>query len=847
MLRLRFVALMLLATTALSPAAWADDRPLKGVALVIGESDYATLQKLDNPKRDARAMDDMLDSLGFSVDRVLDGDAKKLRAEIADFVDEAKDADVALVYYSGHGIEAGGSDFMVPTDTDLKTPESAGQSLVPVSDLLDQLARAVPVTIVLLDACRTNSFPAGQLVQLPGSGAPVEVAPSGLEAVRGPMPVAKASAGPDSLGMVIGFAASPGQPALDGEPDGNSPYAAALLKHFAAGGYSFGDLMTLVSEEVYLKTKARQLPWVNSSLRRVLSFGKPVEPTGDDAAAIREGRRQLLLQIAQQPAETQRYVEAVATEQGVPLDALYGMLKVLGVDGAGQGDLEKQLLQGAQKLKDFMAEKPSAAMTDPDLIRLAGLAEEAQSEGALDLALKYRAEASVRADTLSHNLDQTEADLKGSRLQLGETYNAHAQAADLSFDFATAAEMWGKAYEQVAKWDDEVAVTYKWRQGNALAEQAVHRNDQEAFAAAVEAYQVAEQVPSISNLTKARIETSIADLKTELGESAADPDTIQEAVTAYRAALDLYKSKGAPNEAWARVELGLTSALIYLSDREQGTDSLDEALAAINDAISVTDKQSDPLEWAQAQSTLGNVLRLLGDRTGDASQYKQSVDAQQAAVAAIDRDKTSLDWATAEANLGASLARIGEAEQGTDSIDAAIEAFEAALSARPRDKVPAEWAAVQHDLGGAYSTRGGKTENAGDFDKGIAAFEAALEVRSRTSAPFDWATTKRNLGIAQKQSAVLTGDAGRLDAAIESYQDALTVFTQDASAMDWAQTQADLGIAALARADQTHRKSDLKLARAAYAAAYDVYQHVSEDYAGYFKGKLKDIDKRLKQ
>jgi len=78
--------------------ARADDHPLKGVALVIGESDYATLHKLDNPKRDARAMDDMLDSLGFSVDRVLDGDANKLRAEIADFIAEAKSADVALIY-----------------------------------------------------------------------------------------------------------------------------------------------------------------------------------------------------------------------------------------------------------------------------------------------------------------------------------------------------------------------------------------------------------------------------------------------------------------------------------------------------------------------------------------------------------------------------------------------------------------------------------------------------------------------------------------------------------------------------------------------------------------------------
>jgi len=196
--RLGLLALAMLPTALLPHGALAQDHPLKGVALVIGESDYATLQKLDNPKRDARAMDDMLDSLGFTVERVLDGDAKKLRGEIADFVDEAKDADVALVYYSGHGIEAGGADYLVPTDTNLATPQTAGESLVPVSDLLDQLAKTVPVTIVLLDACRTNSFPEGQLVQLPGTTEPVQVAPSGLEAMRGPVPVAKREVSADT-------------------------------------------------------------------------------------------------------------------------------------------------------------------------------------------------------------------------------------------------------------------------------------------------------------------------------------------------------------------------------------------------------------------------------------------------------------------------------------------------------------------------------------------------------------------------------------------------------------------------------------------------------------------------
>ena len=79
MLRLKVFALALLATTAWSPLARADDHPLKGVALVIGESDYATLHKLDNPKRDARAMDSELACSGASYARRGSGDHNRLR------------------------------------------------------------------------------------------------------------------------------------------------------------------------------------------------------------------------------------------------------------------------------------------------------------------------------------------------------------------------------------------------------------------------------------------------------------------------------------------------------------------------------------------------------------------------------------------------------------------------------------------------------------------------------------------------------------------------------------------------------------------------------------------------
>src|SRR5690606_23287623 len=165
MLTLRVVAGLLLATALAAPAL--ADGPLRGVALVIGESDYDVLGDLDNPERDARALDDLLGDLGFDVNRVLDGDAEELRDEIGDFIEDAAEADVALIYYSGHGVELGGRNYLVPVDTDLTSPQSAGQSLVAVDDMLDELARTVPVTIILLDACRTNAFPPGQLIALP--------------------------------------------------------------------------------------------------------------------------------------------------------------------------------------------------------------------------------------------------------------------------------------------------------------------------------------------------------------------------------------------------------------------------------------------------------------------------------------------------------------------------------------------------------------------------------------------------------------------------------------------------------------------------------------------------------
>jgi uncharacterized caspase-like protein len=844
MLKTTMIAALLMATTALSPLGALAEEPLRGVALVIGESDYGTLADLANPENDARAMDDLLGDLGFDVSRVLDGDAERLRDRIEEFVEEAADADVALVYYSGHGVELGGQNYLVPTDTDLSSPEAAGKSLVAVEDLLDELAKTVPVTIVLLDACRSDAFPAGQEFKLP-DGEEVAVEGPGLEAVKGPTPIGRPDVPADSLGMVIGFAASPGQPALDGEPGGNSPYAAALVKHFAAGGYSLADLMTMVSEEVYLKTHAQQLPWVNSSLRRVLQFGAPVEETGGDEAEIRDGRRQLLLTIASAPETTRRYVETVARSEGVPLDALYGMLKVLGVDtSGGEQEIEKQLREGAAKLKEFLEAQPGGVKTDVELVRLAGLADKAQAEGAIDLALKFRQAATGRADELDANVDEAEANLKSDRLQIGSTYADHARTAVLNFDFAVAAHMWGKAFEQVEKWDDGLALAYKWKEASAMADVGQYKGDNAALERALTLFDEAAALAKTGSEDWRGIRNDYGVALETLGERQGDDAMLRDAAAAFEDALDERSFERDPR-GWARTQSNLGVVLMNIGMREQEIDTLVAAREAFTAALDGFDREAGPLDWGKAQSNLGNVLQILGDRTGDTSLYEDAATAHSLALEVLSRDVAPFDWATAQNNLGNAYGRLGEQEQGTATLELAVAAFRAALEVRDRSKVPLDWAVSMDSLGSALAGIGQREEGTDNLEAAVQAFRESLKERTRELSPLDWASTTRNLAIAAKKLGERTEGTKWFDVAIAAYRDALSEFTIDRVPLDYAQTEGTLGIALLARAERSNDRQDLTDARDAFAAALQVYSQVSPDMADYLEGRIELIDELL--
>ncbi len=803
-------------------------QPLRGIALVIGNGDYQHLPRLANPVDDARAVEELLGELGFDTELSTDRDARRLARDLRNFVDDAQGADVAVIYYAGHGIEAGGQDFLVPTDADVSALEDAGKKLVPVSDVIAELSKTVRVAIVLLDACRDDPFPPGAILKLSPGAAPQPIAASGLAvtATRGakslaPQPRANAA----SLGTVIGFSAEPGKAALDGKAGTHSPYAAAILKHLGAlDGAEFGTVMRMVAEEVYLKTGGRQQPWVNESLRQLLYLGKAAPgPTGDEGAILKE-RRQLLLTIAALPDVERKQVEAAANEAGVPMDALYGLLKSLGADAPKDpAELDRVLKAQTDRLKRILAEQATLQSPDPEITRLSKLADEALAEGALDANAKFRDEAKARFQANEKTLDQTEAELKARRLEGGVVFAKAGEAHALKADYLAAADDYEQAFQQVAKWDRQKAWLYEFAEALSFENAGERDGDNEVLRRSIAAYRAALDLsPKAERPSNwAATQNSLGIALSILGRRDGDKTHLKEAAAAFRAALEVRTRERMPSD-WAQTQNNLGGALQSLGEHESDTAHLEQAAAAYQSALLEWKRESSPSDWAMAEGNLGSALWALGMRTGDLNRLEEAVSALRAALEETDENNSPLDWARAENNLGVALTDLGKRRGNVKPLQEAVAAYRAALQERTRDRVPLDWSETQNNLGSALWALGSRESGTARLKEAVAAFRAALQERTQDRVPLDWAMTQLNLGATLVALGERDGDIKRLKEAVAAFESVLQVLTRDHAPLLWANAQNSLGAALSTIGRSEASVGRLEAAIAAFRAALTV-------------------------
>jgi uncharacterized caspase-like protein len=225
------------------------------IALVIGNAKYVVGRPLINTERDATGVADALHMLAFvshvrksngeyaELTAVYDQTLIDMKRVLADFSVEARDADMAVIYYSGHGIEIDFRNFLIPVDATLSHVDRLAYEAVPLGEVIAAASKARKLRLVVLDACRDNPLVAGMKNFDPGkSGSTVGLGPPG-----------------SGISALTFYAAAEGQRARQGPERGRSPFAEAFITRVLQP-LELARVFGLVTDDVREATDLQQEP-----------------------------------------------------------------------------------------------------------------------------------------------------------------------------------------------------------------------------------------------------------------------------------------------------------------------------------------------------------------------------------------------------------------------------------------------------------------------------------------------------------------------------------------------------------------------------------------------------------
>jgi Caspase domain len=220
------------------------------VALIIGNSAYQNVAQLTNPANDAAVITDMFKKASFEVvESRRDLKNVEMRRALREFTEKTRDADIAIVYYAGHGIEVDGTNYLIPIDASLQRDTDVYDEAISLDRILQAIEPAKQLRLVILDACRDNPF--GKMMKRTLASRSVGRGLAGVE--------------PSSPNTLIAFAAKGGSTAFDGDSK-NSPFTIALASHLTVPGLELRKAFGLIRDDVMNATRNKQEPFVYGSL-----------------------------------------------------------------------------------------------------------------------------------------------------------------------------------------------------------------------------------------------------------------------------------------------------------------------------------------------------------------------------------------------------------------------------------------------------------------------------------------------------------------------------------------------------------------------------------------------------
>ena len=353
----------------------------KRVALVIGNSAYRNAPELINPKNDATDIAARLGQLGFAVTQGQDLDLAGMRNTVREFVQQLADADIAMLFYAGHGLQVNGINYMVPIDAKLSSHDDLEFEAMTMDLVLASMERNAKVNLVILDACRDNPL-ARNLARSMGTRS--SAVGSGLARIG------------SGVGTLIAFATQPGNVALDGTGR-NSPFTSGLLKHLGTPGQDITRDLIHVRREVLDATQGKQVPWDNSSLTGEVIL-KPLAPGASGQSGSAEVAFWESIKASEDKTLFEKYLERFPG--GVFTDL--AQIRLAAIEKREEAERkakeEEQKKLELAKLEEAKAQERAAAVAkQPLLPGLPGSADDADAIANPELARRITV-ASLGAD-----------------------------------------------------------------------------------------------------------------------------------------------------------------------------------------------------------------------------------------------------------------------------------------------------------------------------------------------------------------------------------------------------------------------------------------------------------------
>jgi len=675
------------------------------VALIIGNSAYENLAALSNPRRDAGKMAELLAASGFEVMRCKDGAAGCLDLDrgdmldaLEDFRDKAADADVALVFYAGHGMQTAEGNVLAPTDIEISCDDWRARRAVLLDDVLEAMEGAKE-KIVILDACRNDPMKAQQCL------------------ARGARPLSFGSiAVPASTNrFLLVTSTQNGQVAQDGPPGDHSPFAEALFHYMQAEPQSrFDQMFDLVTKRVVERTTAANFTQVPEILIRggapdACLSGTPCGGSAEAAALRTEiaalkaanARNQEYEQIVVALLESAGYsdLEAIPEDERQRFfDGIVAAGKALaskghegeiaiaalrtGDAGAAEALFERDLADARQAAD---AERKRAAASAR---HLAALARPTDSEK----AARYFAEAAE----LDPGNAQNWIDVAETSLAVGE----HQRAAE-AYQQAVALARAGKATAEQRVWASEGFADIEWNAGRPQEAAKLYRE------AAAAARQALAADPFNTGLKRGLIVTHY-----NIGHLEMNDGLYAQALADFNAGLKIAEELSTEFPADPVWQYDIGRAWERIGRVHQAKGETDKALAAYTRKhdimLKVQAAYPNNPEWVRdlslADEFLGDIAQAAGDQRGALQRYEASLARM---IPLRDANPSNTDWQrfTAVTHLTA-----GDVLEKLGDLDAARKHFEAGLRVSQKlveiDPMSGQW---NWDLFRAYQRMASST------------------------------------------------------------------------------------------------------------------------------------------